>query len=101
MQGQLRLDFVVFNGILRTQRNEEHYNQAFSKSVPDKVKVKMLGLDIQSSHFDYRVSLNKHNDVTKVHAKVLMQCGLKEILQNASVALKELEEELQQLNEIF
>lgn len=101
VKDNIRVDFISFNGIVETPNSTETYNHFFKQNLSEKIKVKMLGIDIQSTNFEYRLSLNKHIDVMKVNAKVLMQCSLGEVSQKANLAYAELNEELQQLKELF
>lgn len=97
----IQLEFVSFNGILKNHDSNGLYNQSFNKDLSEKVKVKMLGLELQTKHFLYRVSLNKHMDFTKVNAKVLMQGNVHEFYSKIKDAFEELDEELKNLQQLL
>ncbi|AXH98445.1 hypothetical protein DV702_01215 [Sporosarcina sp. PTS2304] len=84
-----RLELISFNGILHETSNEETYNQSFGDNFPSCYKVRMLGIDIESDNFMYRLSLNKKKKFTKVMVNTLVNSNIQKIEQNCKGAYEE------------
>lgn len=98
---QLKVDFVLFNGVIDSETEHYTYNQLLHTSLSDKLKVKMLGIDLKSANYEYRLSLNKEVGRTKVNAKARLQCNLNGVSSKIYNALEELNEELVQLKDLL
>lgn len=94
---KLQIESIVFNGVFEGENSFDTYNHTIGKKLPEKIKVKMLGIDIQSENFEYRISLNKRAALTKVNTRVLLQCDIDSASQKANEAFEELTKELQEL----
>lgn len=87
---KLLVDFVIFSGVVNTDEGIDSYNSLLSKEPSDSIKVKMLGVEFQSTNFEYKVSFNKHTNYTNINIKSLLQCGVNDTIQNTNDSYKEL-----------
>lgn len=91
----LMVEMITFTGVLNTNFKVETFNQAFKDELPSRFKVKMLGVDIQSENFEYRLSLNKKKDFIRVTVNTILKNDINQIVQDCNDAYNEFNDELE------